>query len=203
MFVATIAQAAGTATNAVIDLMVTDSSHHASSATTNTPNTHTAPNVLVHLRAGAKSISIAEVNLQYTIQLATSSGMTYDQLSTRLVHSVESGEFTALLHLHAMSLNVHALYAATCSTITTKNTTPSQPTNTISGSSSGLSVAAIVGIVLGVCAVVAVCVCVFVLWYQWRKAKMHGLLHVDTLHRQSNKSNSILIPVCVSILVYF
>ena len=153
VFVATIAQAAGTTTNSVIDLMVTDLSSQGSTVKFTST---------VFLRAVAKSLSVASVNLQYTIHVATGSGVTYDQLSTRLVHSVESGEFTAFLHLNAMSLNVHALYAATCTTITTKNTTPSQPTNTTSGSSSGLSVAAIVGIVLGVCAVVVVCVCVFV-----------------------------------------
>jgi len=186
VFEATIASACGTSTNAVVALIVTDTSRHSGTIKADAPG---------NLRAGAKDLSVATVNMQYTVHIATSSGITYDQLSTRLTHSVESGEFTSSLHYFALSLDVPALVAASSSTVTTKNTTPTEPTESASSSKAGMSVAAIVGIVLGVCAVVVVCVCVCVLWYKWRQAKKTGLLHVDTLHRQGNYKYCIVCNV--------
>lgn len=138
---------------------------------------------------GAKELSVATVNLQYTVQVASSKTNTYDLLSTQLTHSVESGVFTTFLHYYSLNLDVFALFAASSSSVTTKDTTTYEPTESTSSDTSSCSVlpvAAIVGIVLGVMAGVVIGVRVFMLWCKWRQSQMDEILHEDTLQRRGN-----------------
>ena len=144
VFIATIAAAADVSTSSVLDLIVSDSA----------TATATAALASLHLRAADKGTSSDAVSLQYTIQVPSSSGVTYSQLSSALASSVQSGQFTTQMQGFATAQGVPELSSASSSSIET------QDTSTPAGQdkdSNGLSAGAVAGIVIGVLAAVLLC----------------------------------------------
>jgi len=116
--------------------------------------------VTTHLRAGAKDTLADAVNLQYTIAVPTTNGLTYAQLSQRITDSVESDTFTGLLKLYATMQNVPELSSASSSSVQTRDLSLASTDD----EGSSLSTGAIIGIAVGGCAVLVLLVCA-VLWY--------------------------------------
>lgn len=137
VFISTIAAAIGTSTQYVKNLQVASTARRLTHARGES-----------YLRAGSQRAMAADaVGLQYTVQVPASSGMTYDFMSSQLTSSVETNQFTDLLHQYASDQNVPALTAASSSSVSTQDTTPAGSSS--GGDKSALGVGAIVGIVIG------------------------------------------------------
>lgn len=149
VFTATIAASVGVATDAVKNLVVSDPTAFVSSI---------AVSVSSNLRAGAKEIRADAVGLKYTIEVPSSSGVTYDQLVTQLTNSVQNGQFSTQLQQNAATQNVPELSSATTSSIDTQDTTPAaQPS---SDDPAALSAGAIAGISTGGFAALVILICI-------------------------------------------
>lgn len=148
VFISTISAAAEVSADFIVDLVVRDAANAAATLSLVSPLT------LSNLRAAGRGTSNDAVSLQYTIQVPSSSGVTYDQLASALSVSVQSGQFTTQMQGFAIDQGVSELSSASSSSVETRDTTVSPDNN---DSSSGLSVIAVVGIVIGVLAAVLLC----------------------------------------------
>mgnify|MGYP006192105163 CR=1 FL=1 len=199
VFTATIADAAGVSTGSVKDLgvMATQSSRDTKSGDIPISSAQLAvDSTTPNLRASAaKATTAASITLRYTIEVPVSSGMTYNQLSSVLAGSVQSNQFSTLLQQHAAQQSVPELSSATSSRVDTEDTTPVDTSNNNNAKSSVLTVPAIVGIVIGGCAVLAVIIFLIARFCS-RRAPVGGLPQLDTVHAQG-KSKFTGLYMCV------
>jgi len=182
VFIATIAGAVGTPTDSVKNLVVSDAASRRRTAA----STSTDFALAAHLRVthGARRVILADaVGMQYTVEMPASSGVTYEQMSVSLTHSVDSGGFTTLLQDNAATQGVPALTTASSSSVQTQDTTPG--TNSGGGNNSTLSGGAIAGIVIGVFAAVLILVYIGFWFYSKNSAEnTGGIQNLDTLQNR-------------------
>lgn len=134
VFVATIAAAAGVPIDSVQSLQLVPSSGCTSSRKLAERRLRRPDR---NLRAGARYSAICTVTLQYTVAVPASSGTTYDEMSSQLAQSVDTGEFTDMLHQFAAADGVPALTTASSNSVETQDT--SDPIDTNGNSSSSKS----------------------------------------------------------------
>jgi len=171
VFTSVIASAASVSTDSIMDLVVRDGTSAARTA----PAARVAP---TNLRATIQDTSGDGLGLQYTIQVPVSSGVTYEQLSTQLTTSVESGQFSTQLQQYAAEQDVPELASASTSSIDTQNTSP--PVGASHGTVDGLSAAAVAGIVIGVLAAMLLCLFVAFRVYVQRAPERSGFQDLNS-----------------------
>ena len=192
VFTLTIADAAGVSADSVKDLGVIVTPSNRNDVDIVATNASPPPS----LRASAAKTTTADsLTLQYTIEVLASSGVTYNQLSSQLASSVQSNQFSTLLQQHAAQQSVPELSSATSSRVDTEDTTPVDTSNNNNAKSSVLTVPAIVGIVIGGCAVLAVIIFLIARFCS-RRAPVGGLPQLDTVHAQG-KSKFTGLYMCV------
>jgi len=150
VFIATIAAAVGTPTDSVKNLVVSDAASRRRTAATSR-TTSTASGADAHLRVATRkgvSVLAVAVDIVYTVEMAASSGVTFEQMASSLSNSVESGRFTTLLRSNAVVKGTSTLATASSSSAQTHDTTPRNEGNG-GRDTSTLSIGAIVSIVIG------------------------------------------------------
>eukprot|EP01032_Pedospumella_encystans_P016928 gene16928-19293_t len=103
-----------------------------------------------NLRVSALESVPQGVTVEYTIAVDPDSPMTYDEVATQLVESVDSHQFNDMLHQFALELNVTQLATATSQSVETSEAATGDSSSR--GSSDALNDDAIVGIAVGLCA---------------------------------------------------
>ena len=171
VFVAAIAASVtGVQTSDVLNLMVVDSPATARRRLlepSHRPHlTESELSENSHLRAASDftALNSNSVSLTYTIQILRKMGISYESLSSQLKNSVQGNTFTSHLQYYASVHNVPELRTASSSSVSTKDTTPPLESGTSNSSSSELTVPAIIGIVVAVCACVFGISCACIVW---------------------------------------
>ena len=140
VFISTISASVSVSADSIVDLVVLDVASAALEPSTPPPPTH--------LRSPDRGTSSDAVGLQYTIQVPSSSGMTYNQLSSALTSSVQSGQFTSQMQAVAAAQGVPELSSASSSSIETQDTS-SPPVNSRRTVDNGLSAGAVAVLLCG------------------------------------------------------
>jgi len=145
-----------------------------------------------NLRSGSMHPTDEEgITLEYTIRVPTEAGLTYEDLSTQLVESVETNRFTERIQQFAAEQDVPELQSASTSSIETADATGPDADSSSSGSSS-LSSGAIVGLAVGVCAALVLLAFIGRCLHS-RRAASRELSHVD------NSGTNAFFALCNSV----
>ncbi len=105
-----------------------------------------------HLRVSVQDDAPEAISVEYTISVDADSGLTYDDISTQLVTSVESEQFTAYLNQYAVEQNVTQFASASTLSVETTDVTVSTDFSSSRAGGDALGSDAIVGIAIGFCA---------------------------------------------------
>eukprot|EP01032_Pedospumella_encystans_P033855 gene33855-38260_t len=105
-----------------------------------------------NLRVSVQDDAPEAISVEYTISVDADSGLTYDDISTQLVTSVESEQFTSYLNQYAVAQNVTQFASASTLSIETTDVTVSTDLSSSRAGGDALGSDAIVGIAIGFCA---------------------------------------------------
>jgi len=105
-----------------------------------------------NLRVALREDAPEGISVEYTISVDADSGLTYDDISSQLVDSVESNHFNEMLQQYAVAQNVTEFASASTLSIETTELATTAPDSSSRGSDDALGGDAIIGIAIGLCA---------------------------------------------------
>eukprot|EP00598_Pedospumella_elongata_P015587 CAMPEP_0185013132 /NCGR_PEP_ID=MMETSP1098-20130426/98647_1 /TAXON_ID=89044 /ORGANISM="Spumella elongata, Strain CCAP 955/1" /LENGTH=1185 /DNA_ID=CAMNT_0027542197 /DNA_START=6 /DNA_END=3563 /DNA_ORIENTATION=+ len=105
-----------------------------------------------NLRVAVREDAPEGISVEYTITVDADSGLTYDDISTQLVDSVESNHFNEMLQQYAVAQNVTEFASASTLSIETTELATTAPDSSSRSSGDALGGDAIIGIAIGLCA---------------------------------------------------
>ncbi len=105
-----------------------------------------------NLRVAVREETPDAISVEYTISVDADSGLTYDDISTQLVDSVESNHFSEMLQQYAIAQNVTEFASASTLSIETTELATTGPDSSSRGGGEALGGDVIIGIAIGFCA---------------------------------------------------